>query len=333
MQKKVKVRKAMMVAAAAMAVVIPCTGAAVPASSVAVYAAELAVQPENSYESFLGIDSGFAFLNSGGYNGGNVNMWSGNLVVQYTLPHGNLYRDIPLTLTYNSQADCDIGFGQNVVISYWAKLTFIDADTVKLTNQTGTVDTFVKNAATGRYEKGEWFIEQLADGSYHADSRGEEYYFDQMGRVTQLSAFMNGTVLVTYNEMGYVDNIRGGYPSYQFHYEQTGPDTLRCVMITSNYDLALHYDAQGNLVSGQDTYSDRLYFSFEYGADHLMSSFRLEEYEADSVHYQTVDGCRKVSGYNGTQIVYGKNQTIAIAPDGTVTNWQFDDDGNLLAKA
>ncbi|MFQ8601332.1 MAG: hypothetical protein ACLSAP_12620, partial [Oscillospiraceae bacterium] len=290
-----------------------------------------AAQSENIYESFLGMDHDFTFLNDS-YYGGNVNLWSGNFVMRYTLPYGNLYSRFPLTLTYNSQADCDIGLGRNVVMNYWAELELIDANTVKLMNGTGTIDTFTKNPATGRFENDGWYVEADSQGGYHAVARGGTYYFDAMGKVTNLQVG-NADVLVIYNSMDYIERMEAGSLAYQFYYEPTGPDTLRCVGIESNYPFALEYDEQGHLIGGGYAYEPyERDFTLSYTENGLMSGFSMYGEDTVPVQYQTIDGYPKVTNYNGTQIVYGKNQTIAIDPNGIVTSWQFDGDGNLIAK-
>ena len=110
MNRKMKFHKlARMLSAAALAMSIAFTGVSAAGAPSRVSAADgfsEAAQTDNRYESFLGFGKG-AYLPAG-YDGA-VNTWSGNLVLQYTLPYGNLFRNFPLTLTYNSQANCNIG--------------------------------------------------------------------------------------------------------------------------------------------------------------------------------------------------------------------------------
>ena len=292
---------------------------------------------ENIYESFLGFDSSFAVLPEAYYSNCNVNLWSGNLALQYTLPYGNLYGRMPMKLTYNSQADCDMGFGKNVVMYYWAKLEFAGENTVRLMNGTGTVDTFTKNAATGRFEKDDWYVEAEPGGGYHAVARGGEYYFGAEGEVTRLHV-SNSYVWVNYNPMGYVESVSDQNDlTYQFEYEPYESDGqlyIRCTTITCNYPFALEYDEQNRLVGGGYAYEPyERDFSYTYGENGLLSEYSIYGDVGVPVQYQTVGGYQKVTNFNGTQIVYGKNTTIAIGPDGAVTTWQFDDNGNLLSKA
>ena len=291
------------------------------------------VQSENRYESFLGLDDSFAMLHD--YErypyelDSNVNVWSGNLVVRYTLPYGNAYGNFMMSLTYNSQADCDIGFGRNVAMTYWASLTQPDPDTVKIMGGTGTVRTFVKNPATGKYENDEGSVE-LADGGYDAVWSEDHYTFSPEGK--PVSMRINGnSIQVYYNELGFVDTLEGSEQNYYFEYDVCPDGEMRCSKIIDNGELLLEYDQQGRLCCGYDMGNpEQAAFSYTYGEDGLMTAFETPDVPSVSVQYQTSGGCQKVSNIDGTQIVYGKNQTIAIDPSGTVTTWQFDDQGNLL---
>ncbi|MFQ8601331.1 MAG: hypothetical protein ACLSAP_12615 [Oscillospiraceae bacterium] len=324
------------VVAAVMTAVMAATGvsaAGVPGGG-ATSDAKASAQDNTRFESFLGLDTNFALLNE--YYlfpyamDGNVNMWSGNLAARYTLPYGNAYSNFIMSLTYNSQADCDIGLGRNVAMTYWAQLTRADQDTVKIMGGTGTVRTFTKNPATGKFENKEGSVEQLADGSYDAVWSEGRFQFDAAGKVASMQINQN-YIQVYYNELGYVDSLMGNEQSYYFEYRRCPDGEVRCSKILSNGELFLEYDEKGNLVAGYNPAEpEQKAFSFTYGENGLVTSFKSVDTPTVSIAYQTVDGYQKVSNYNGTQIVYGKNQTIAIAPDGTVATWRFDDGGNLV---
>ncbi len=334
MNRKMKFHKlARMLSAAALAMSIAFTGVSAAGAPSRVSAADgfsEAAQTDNRYESFLGFGKG-AYLPAG-YDGA-VNTWSGNLVLQYTLPYGNLFRNFPLTLTYNSQANCNIGFGNNVVVKYWAQLTFVDADTIKMMTGTGAVDTYVKNPTTGLFTCGDWYIEEPVNGEFHAFGRDGEYYFDLTGRATR-SHLNNSYSYVTlhYNKLGYLDSIGNQEGlAHRFTYVQTETGEAQCLLLESSVDFALNYDEEGNLLSGGYAFDpDTKEFSFVYGANALVTQISAYQGPYSTVAYQNIDGYDKVVNLDGTQIVYGKNQTIAIDPNGTVTSWQFDDEGNLM---
>lgn len=334
MHRKLKIHKmARMLSAAALTMSIAFTGvsaAGAPSRAPAAGMSLEAVQTDNRYESFLGFGKG-AYLPAG-YDGA-VNTWSGNLVLQYTLPYGNLFRNLPLTLTYNSQANCNIGFGNNVVVKYWAQLTFVDANTMKMMTGTGAVDTYVKNPSTGLFECGDWYIEGPVNGELHAFGRDGEYYFDLMGRATR--SHLSGSysyVTLTYNDLGYLQSISNQEGvAHGFTYVRTETGEAQCMLLESSVDFALDYDEDGNLLSGGYAFDpDTKEFMFAYGANALITQVSMYQGPSSSVTYQNIDGYDKVVNFDGTQIVYGKNQTIAIDPNGTVTSWQFDDNGNLI---
>ena len=323
------------IAALTTAAVMAVTGVSA-ASGMGLSSADAAssVRSENRYESFLGLDDSFAmlwdyYLYPYGLDD-NVNVWSGNLMVRYTLPYGNAYSNFLMSLTYNSQADCDIGFGRNVAMTYWVSLTQPDPDTVKIMGGTGMVRTFVKNQATGKYENAEGSVERLADGSYVAVWSKSHYAFSPEGKPVSMQTGGN-SIQVYYNDLGFVDTLEGNEQNYYFEYGVCPDGEVRCSKIINNGQLLLEYDQQGRLSCGYDMGDpEQKAFSYTYGENGLMTAFETPDVPSVSVQYQTSDGCQKVSNIGGTQIVYGKNQTLAIDPDGIVTTWRFDDNGNLM---
>lgn len=232
------------VAAAVLAASVVITGVSAsgaPLRPAAAGVSKVAAQPDSRYEPFLGFGKGAYLL--GGYGGADINTWSGNVVLQYTVPYGNYYRHLPLTLTYNSQANCNIGFGNNVVVQYWAQLTRVDADTFKMMTGTGAVDTYVKNPVTGIYECGDWYIEEPVDGEYHAFGRDGEYYFDLDGRAVRSHLYGSYSyVWITYDEFGNIHSISNQEGvGHEFIYEVTENGPL-CVFMNSSVDFHLAYD-------------------------------------------------------------------------------------------
>ncbi len=330
MDRKMRVHKiARVLSAAVLAMSVAFTGvsaAGAPSRASAAGMLSEAAQTDNSYESFLGFGKGAYLRGETGEDA--VNLWSGNYVAPCTVPAGNAWSKFPLKLTYNSQANCNIGFGNNVTITYWAQLTWIDDDTVQMMTGTGAVDTYVKNNTTGRYECGDWYIEALSDGGFYAAARDGEYQFDQYGRAVQARLHGSETdVDISYNADGTVqrmDNQTGA--GYEFTYGRMRDGRLICVLLNQ---MALAYDEQGNFLSMGYEGDDYKQFELSYNSESLATRFMIYSVPS-SIAYQTIGGHDKVVNYNGTQIVYGKNTTIAIGPDGAVTTWQFDDNGNLI---
>lgn len=290
-----------------------------------------AAKTDNQYEAFLGFGKG-AYLINEGTGGDAVNLWSGNYVAQCAIPVGNAYNRFPLVLTYNSQADCDIGFGNNVVVNFWAQLTYVDVDHFTMTTGTGAVDTYVRNTATGRYECGEWYFEILPDGRFHAFARDGEYYFNQHGRATRAhlySAINMDVVDISYNDDSTIRSISNQMGAcYEFAYTRLRNKQTVCEYLHQMY---LEYDENGNLLSMRYAGDDpaNSHYELAYGSGPLATQFIKYDY-VSNITYQNINGYDKVVNFNGTQIVYGKNQTITIDPNGTVTTWQFDDEGNLI---
>lgn len=335
MNRRLKFHKIVrMLSAAALAMSIAFTGvsaAGAPPRAPAAGASSEAAQTSNPYESFLGFGKG-AYLKGQNW-GDDVNVWSGNCVLQCTVPAGNAWSKFPLNLTYNSQANCNIGFGNNVTITYWAQLTRIDDDTVQMMTGTGAVDTYVKNNTTGRYECGDWYIETLSDGGFHAVARDGEYQFDRYGRAikTQLyESYSYAEVSISYNTYGLVErmSIQMG-ASYEFEYVMMEDGQFLCVLLNQ---MILEYDEQGNFLSmGYQGEPDYKHYELTYNSDSLVTQYASYVLDGPvSIAYQTIGGYDRVVNYNGTQIVYGKDTTIAIGPDGAVTTWRFDDQGNLI---
>lgn len=292
-----------------------------------------AAQADNQYEAFLGFGKG-AYLYGESWRGA-VNLWSGNLVLLSTVPGGNAFSKFTLNLTYNSQANCDIGFGNNITVTYWAQLMWMADNSIRMVTGTGTVDTYVWNTMTGRYECGESYIDILSDGSCYASVKDGEYYFDKYGRATKTclynSAGFENEIIIEYNDDGTIQLMHNQMgASYEFSYTRLKSGQIVCKYLNQ---MVLEYDEQGNFLSmgydGDDPSNKHFELSYEDGrlATHFNS---YDTMSPVSVTYQNVNGYDKVVNFNGTQIVYGKNQTITIDPNGTVTTWQFDDEGNLI---
>ena len=285
------------------------------------------------------------------YGSAEIDAYTGALHLEKELRFGQLNRDIPFGLYYDSQQSENQGFGYGIRSLYGGSLTKISEDAYLYQDFGGKTAVFERDPVTGEYADAlgrtlymgdrDWISVKPNGGSYPSLAFSRE-----TGKlVSYVVGYGVPTINMYYDDEGLLVNAVAstGAKYYTFAYEQgaSGEKLCSSVTITSNSGMGGYrfaYNGQNRLqgiyYTAQEMGPDALY-RIEYDEDGFPQHVTDNDSTQYAFVYQTIGGTKKLTNmsvyYDGAsnpnvsyQLAYGKDQT------GLVKVIRFDGNGNVI---
>lgn len=272
-----------------------------------------------------------------------LNTYSGNMTYTNLLFEDNMYPEMELRLTYNSQTRDPLGFGPGFQTNF--NMRILDSgDYVTFIDQTGTEIIFRgERTAVGGVE----YTLSKTDAGHCIWTQNKEYFFDGRGRLVQI---MGGglahsyTIDIAYNENGLLESVTPHYMDQGTRRIEFGYSTIPGSDIPVIYGIYCYDEADTRP-------SNSIYLGYnERGMESIYVQHRAEveirydmEYPSVSRIGDYMNAYTQVGYTVGTgliqatqlelpngesyQYLYGNNQTLITTPNGDMSLRNFDDDG------
>lgn len=270
-----------------------------------------------------------------------VNHFSGNVTIDSTIQQGTF---IPLNVTYNSLDNIGSSeLGKHFITNYNRSLSTLPGGGYQYLDETGLRSHFLESEdSTMRDETDRWltfdqegYPYKIQQGFYRL------LYFNEEGKlIQQIESPHGGMAYVTtdlsYLANGNIDKVSNDQYTYQFTYGKenrlnSAQLTYDSISSTEGYDIVYfpRDAATGNLSSIVMGNQDVTY-TYDQNNEYVTKVGNI------SIAYDSLGRATKVVEYasdgsikDQNSFLYGKNQTMIIDKNGTMTLEAFNLDGTL----